>query len=108
MRIVELLEIGTYGSVLRRWPPFGSAIIFELFKQKKNENKSFWASLFGSEKTEHYVRVRYNDKILELPGCAAQGDHHANGDKTLCTLEAFKKIVKDVVPDNWAEECRAK
>ncbi|KAF7731246.1 hypothetical protein EC973_000662 [Apophysomyces ossiformis] len=84
-----------------RWPPFGSSIIFELFKQK---GSSGWKGLF-SKQEDHYVRVRYNNKVLELPGCADKGNHHANGDKSLCTLDAFKKIVKDSIPDNWAEEC---
>ncbi|KAG0168619.1 hypothetical protein DFQ28_005104 [Apophysomyces sp. BC1034] len=85
-----------------RWPPFGSSIIFELFKQK---GSSGWKGLFTKQE-DHYVRVRYNNKVLELPGCSDKGKHHANGDKSLCTLDAFKKIVKDSIPDNWAEECR--
>lgn len=75
-----------------RWPPFGSAILFELFKQKDSK--------------QHFVRVRYNEKTLELPGCASKGDHK-DGDKSLCTLEAFKKIVKDQIPNNWEQECSA-
>ncbi|KAI9478618.1 MAG: histidine phosphatase superfamily [Benjaminiella poitrasii] len=75
-----------------RWPPFGSAILFELFKQK--------------ETNEHFVRVKYNEKTLKLPGCASKGDHK-EGDSSLCTLDAFKKIVKDQVPVDWEKECAA-
>ena len=68
-----------------------------------------WTSrIFGQKEQPHYVRVRYNDKILELPGCHAIEDHHSSGDKSLCTFEAFKKIVKDQVPENWNEECQYK
>ncbi|CEP20088.1 hypothetical protein [Parasitella parasitica] len=73
-----------------RWPPFGSVILFELFKQK--------------ESNQHFVRVKYNENTLELPGCQAKGDHK-QGDKSLCTFEAFKKIVKDQVPEDWEKEC---
>ncbi|EPB86498.1 hypothetical protein HMPREF1544_06665 [Mucor circinelloides 1006PhL] len=73
-----------------RWPPFGSAILFELFKQKESD--------------QHFVRVKYNENTLELPGCQAKGDHK-QGDKSLCTFEAFKKIVKDQVPADWEKEC---
>ncbi|CAO3687545.1 unnamed protein product [Rhizopus microsporus] len=73
-----------------RWPPFGSAILFELFKEKQGK--------------EHYVRVRYNENTLELPGCAGKGQHK-EGDKSLCTLDAFRKIVKDQIPTDWEKEC---
>ncbi|KAL7316637.1 hypothetical protein PS15m_005714 [Mucor circinelloides] len=73
-----------------RWPPFGSAILFELFKQKESD--------------QHFVRVKYNENTLELPGCQAKGDHK-QGDKSLCTFEAFKKIVRDQVPADWEKEC---
>ena len=82
-----------------RWPPFSSAVLFELFKQ---EGTRGW---FGKKQDKHFVRVRYNDKLLQLPGCAQQGDHY-EGDATLCTLEAFQKIVQEQVPQDWAEECK--
>ncbi|KAJ8657497.1 hypothetical protein O0I10_006799 [Lichtheimia ornata] len=85
----------------KRWPPFSSSIVFELFKQKGG------GSWFGRSQ-KSYVRVRFNDKIMELPACAAPGDHHSSGDKSLCTLEAFQKAIKDNIPDNWAEECAPK
>jgi acid phosphatase len=75
-----------------RWPPFGTAILFELFKKK--------------DKEEHFVRVKYNENTLKLPGCAKKGNHK-DGDESLCTLEAFQQIVKDQVPQDWAKECKA-
>ncbi|KAI8149180.1 histidine phosphatase superfamily [Fennellomyces sp. T-0311] len=91
-----LISLGAFD---KRWPPFSSAVIFELFKQKGGDGGWF-------KKTDkHFVRVRYNDKLLQLPGCAQKGEHY-EGDATLCTLEAFQKIVKDQVPENWTEECR--
>ena len=32
-----------------------------------------------------FVRVRYNDRLMKLPGCAATGNH-IPGDESLCTL----------------------
>ncbi|SAL96061.1 hypothetical protein [Absidia glauca] len=87
-----LIILGGYDN---RWPPFGSSILFELYKTKPSTDKP----------TNNYVRVRFNNKILELPGCAEKGNHHSNGDQSLCTLEAFKKIVKDQVPEDWTAEC---
>jgi acid phosphatase len=74
--------------------------------------QGWWASLFGSTKVsnqpsesegiarkplaeltpeqrnemkDYYVRVRYNDKIMQVPGCKPDGKH-MDGDTTLCTL----------------------
>ena len=42
----------------------------------------------------HYVRCRYGDETLRLPGCATQGAHYP-GHPELCTLDAFRAIVVD-------------
>jgi acid phosphatase len=75
------------------------------------KSTGWWASLFGGSKTsdpagstsigrkpltelsqaqrdelkDYYVRVRYNDKIMQVPGCKAAGKH-LDGDTTFCTL----------------------
>jgi acid phosphatase len=94
--------------------------------------QSWWSSLFGSTTTfkeerlqpegiarrpvtelsqaqrdelkVYYVRVRYNDKIMQVPGCKAEGKH-LEGDTTFCTLEAFKGIVDKYTPKNWKSAC---
>jgi acid phosphatase len=93
---------------------------------------SWWSTLFGAAKApvptssgiarkplseltpaqrelldEYYVRIRYNDKIMQVPGCAAVGKH-LEGDTTFCTLEAFKGIVDKYTPKNWKAACGAK
>jgi acid phosphatase len=96
------------------------------------KSQSWWSSLFGSTTSfkeerpeligiarkpvtelsqaqrddlkEYYVRVRYNDKIMQIPGCKAQGKH-LEGDTTFCTLEAFKGIVDKYTPKNWKSAC---
>lgn len=52
----------------------------------------------------HYVRIRYNDRVMQVPGCKKPGNH-LEGDETFCTLEAFKKIVDKYTPKNWKQEC---
>ncbi|KAF2827889.1 histidine acid phosphatase-like protein [Ophiobolus disseminans] len=96
--------------------------------------QSWWSSLFGSTKTfkeddaptgiarkplvdltqsqrdelkDYYVRIRYNDKIMQVPGCKADGKH-LDGDTTFCTLEAFKGIVDQFTPKNWKGACSSR
>ncbi|KAK8177843.1 histidine phosphatase superfamily [Phyllosticta citrichinensis] len=53
---------------------------------------------------DHFVRIRYNDKIMQVPGCKPPGKHF-EGDPSLCTLEAFKSIVDKYTPKRWKEAC---
>ena len=53
----------------------------------------------------YYVRVRYNDKVMRVPGCAASPDNHLPGDTSFCTLRAFKAIVDKYTPRNWKGAC---
>ena len=57
------------------------------------------------ELRKHYVRVRYNDRPVRIPGCAVTAENHLPGDETFCTLEAFKSIVDKFTPKNWGAEC---
>ncbi|KAF2011148.1 phosphoglycerate mutase-like protein [Aaosphaeria arxii CBS 175.79] len=66
--------------------------ITELSENKKNELRGY------------YVRIRYNDKIMQVPGCTPDGNH-LEGDTSFCTLEAFKSIVDKYVPKNWKHAC---
>lgn len=122
-----------------------------------SQPKSWWSSLFGSTKSfqasdqvpkgigrkplgeltqaqkgslaDHFVRIRYNDKVMQVPGCKAEGKH-LPGDTTFCTLvrpilcisaqpisrvqanspdqEAFKSIVDKYTPKDWQSQCRAR
>ncbi|KAJ9231396.1 hypothetical protein DTO169E5_8008 [Paecilomyces variotii] len=54
---------------------------------------------------QHYVRIRYNDRPMRIPGCAAKPENHLPGDDTFCTLEAFKEIADKFTPKDWREEC---
>lgn len=91
---------------------------------------SWWSSLFGpaskiltsppSSRTPltdlpkadrqsldgYYVRLRYNDRVMSVPGCRAAGKHYAN-DESICTLAAFKEVADKFTPKNWKKECRS-
>ncbi|KUI65604.1 hypothetical protein VM1G_00563 [Cytospora mali] len=53
----------------------------------------------------YYVRIRYNDEVVTIPGCKPAGNHF-EGDESFCTLIAFKSIVDKFVPKDWAKACR--
>ena len=54
----------------------------------------------------YYVRMRFNDRVMTVPGCRKPGKHF-EGDESMCTLEAFKAIADDFLPTNWKRECQA-
>ncbi|OJJ45749.1 hypothetical protein ASPZODRAFT_68749 [Penicilliopsis zonata CBS 506.65] len=54
---------------------------------------------------QHYVRIRFNDRPVRIPGCAAKPENHLHGDDTFCTLDAFKEIVDKFTPKDWSEDC---
>lgn len=67
------------------------------------------SSLSATEKSKlngHYVRIRYNDRIMTIPGCRKPGNH-LDGDESLCTMAAFKAITDEFTPKNWKQECDA-
>ncbi|KAF2218584.1 histidine acid phosphatase [Elsinoe ampelina] len=51
-----------------------------------------------------FVRVRYNDAVMSVPGCRAPGKHYRD-DESLCTLSAFKDVVDKFTPRDWKKEC---
>jgi len=55
----------------------------------------------------YYVRLRYNDRPMKIPGCRPAGKHYVD-DESLCTLEAFKGIVDKFTPANWKQACGAR
>lgn len=39
----------------------------------------------------YYVRIRYNDGIVTIPGCKLQGNH-LDGDESFCTLVSWRNV----------------
>lgn len=52
----------------------------------------------------YFVRLRYNDRVVTVPGCKKEG-MHLEGDESFCTLEAFKRIADSFTPRDWKGEC---
>lgn len=102
-------------------------------KTAQDQNQSFWRSLFRRAKNQslqnvpapegmarktvgeltaeqkskldgYYVRIRFNDRPMTIPGCKLAGNH-LEGDETFCTLEAFKRIADKFTPKNWKQAC---
>ncbi|PFH58191.1 hypothetical protein XA68_14031 [Ophiocordyceps unilateralis] len=117
------------------WPPFTSHVAVELFRHvdkpcPEPSQSSPWLPswLSGRFRTDaadlgrkptpllddadrrrldgYYVRIRYNDTPVAVPGCRAPGKH-LDGDDSFCTLEAFKAIVDKFTPRDWKQQCRA-
>jgi acid phosphatase len=93
---------------------------------KQVVSKGWWASLFGGAKETavsnnipqtstigrkpmqdltneqkkslqgHYVRIRYNDRVMQVPGCKLPGKH-LEGDTSFCTLVSLKSKTNIVV-----------
>ncbi|KAK5654175.1 hypothetical protein OQA88_7606 [Cercophora sp. LCS_1] len=110
------------------WPPFTSHIAIEMFRKSSptpaGTGGSWWSTLFGNGGTKigrkptpeltsaekkrldgFYVRLRYNDEPVTIPGCKAPGNH-LEGDESFCTLAAFKKVVDNFTPSDWKRQCR--
>ncbi|KAI5307232.1 hypothetical protein KEM56_002413 [Ascosphaera pollenicola] len=115
-----LASVGAYDS--ESWPPFTSSVAVELFRRASSPAtpvpeasggiiSRLTGSAAASEKAKqaalenHFVRIRFNDKIMRVPGCAVPGNH-LEGDTSFCTLKAFMEITDKFRPKDWKAECR--
>lgn len=101
-----------------KWPPFTSSVAIELFSRSDTTTgagaandalsrtpvTTFPPGLRKPLQETYYVRVRFNDRAMRIPGCAKPGNH-LPGDETFCTLDAFKGMVDQFTPANWTQEC---
>lgn len=86
-----LASIGAFDG---EWPRFTSHIALETFEQQRPGG----SGLLGFFKSQHhFVRIRYNDRVVPVTGCR---------DPKLCTLDEFVRLVEKLTPTNWQEECR--
>ncbi|KAL7947366.1 histidine phosphatase superfamily [Trichoderma barbatum] len=119
-----LASLGAYDT--DAWPPFTSHLAIELFRSNNDANatakpsSSWWPSFkpapIGRKPTEnltprqkeslqgYFVRLRYNDSPVVIPGCKTPGNH-LDGDESFCTLSAFKAIVDKFTPLDWKRQC---
>jgi len=94
-----------------KWPAFTAYISFELFRKtvpaQSNsllQNLSSIVHWASRTRSEHYVRMRYQNRNLSLPICADEGNH-LEGSPEFCTLTAFQKRVAELTPKDWEAEC---
>ena len=106
-----IASLGAYNT--EAWPPFTSHVAIELSRSADqpqptpttSSTKKSWipsaisgsTSAIGRKKTPelsegekkklhgYYVRVRYNDEPVTIPGCKPAGNH-LDGDESFCTL----------------------
>ncbi|KAF1364573.1 phosphoglycerate mutase-like protein [Lizonia empirigonia] len=110
-----LTSLGAFDN--EKWPPFTSHIAFELFKTRTtpppatptlSQNAPPKPQTCQRDALQgYYVRVRYNDKVMQIPACGAAGKHFP-GDASLCTLETFKGVVDRMTPSDWKKACRSR
>ena len=79
--IIPLLHLLHSFSKEEHWPPFGSTVIFELYKDTSEEKK-------------YYVRATYNNKVLNI-----------GGHDEYIEFEKLKEYVKPFVPVHYEHEC---
>ncbi|EGX89305.1 acid phosphatase, putative [Cordyceps militaris CM01] len=129
-----VISLGGDGPDGMSWPPFTSHVAVELLRDTRvvaspplpsSSSSSSWvprmlrgAQTIGRRPTYeltsaererlrgYYVRVRYNDEPVRIPGCRPAGKHYED-DETLCTLTAFKSIVDRITPTDWKAQCGA-
>ena len=93
--------LGSVGgpAALRKWPPFTSHIALELFSRAGEAGSDAakvpigrtstldkeWSPAMEDALKGYYVRVRYNDEPVVVPGCRKPGNH-LDGDVSFCTL----------------------
>ncbi|KAI0243717.1 hypothetical protein L0F63_001697 [Massospora cicadina] len=85
---------------------FGSMVMFELFKDGRMVSQTSPQLKEDTNAQGYYVRVKYNDKVLDLPHCKPSAYHHPKFGSTFCSLSALFDLFRKSIPNNYLEECR--
>ncbi|KAK2013218.1 histidine acid phosphatase [Colletotrichum eremochloae] len=96
------------GSWFSSWFSFGRASAPSPGTAPPGIGRKTMSELTDAEKGKldgYYVRLRYNDTPVTIPGCKTPGNHLEN-DESFCTLAAFKSIVDKYTPVSWRDQCR--
>lgn len=73
------------------WPGYTSSLAMELFsslQHRKDIYSQADAAVDNNDVRGKYVRLRYNDVPIRIPGCRARR-YHFEGDKSFCTLVSY-------------------
>ncbi|KAF5318508.1 hypothetical protein D9619_010708 [Psilocybe cf. subviscida] len=94
-----------------KWPAFTASMTFELFKKRPDTvpqpvqpQSILKLGAFARASPQYYIRLRYQNKDMALPICAAEGNH-LEGHPEFCTFAAFKARVRELTPTDWDGEC---
>lgn len=90
-----LASLGAMEGENNKWPSYTSSLAIELFQtiesapdQQQQQNLKViippTEQVRGPD-SEKYVRIRYNDRPITIPGCRLQG-HHFEDDESICTF----------------------
>ncbi|KAI9292866.1 phosphoglycerate mutase-like protein [Neoconidiobolus thromboides FSU 785] len=91
------------GAFDNKWPAYGSIAMVELFEDKQHKSNQ---KQIANSQENYYVRVKYNDQVLTLPHCAKSGNHHPELGGTFCKMDAFVKLLHEMSPKKYYEECK--
>ncbi|KAL8871153.1 MAG: hypothetical protein Q9174_002957 [Haloplaca sp. 1 TL-2023] len=82
-----LAALGVLTGENARWPPYTSSLAIELFTDDDNKQKDRGEDqkIRGGAAAGFYVRLKYNNRFLQLPGCQEHGDH-LRGRLDMCTF----------------------
>ena len=83
---VVLGSLGCFGG--ERWPGFVSWVGFELLRRGGRGETPGGVGREGGKYGDYFVRVKYNDRAMVVPGCRAEGNNF-EGDPSVCTLVSF-------------------
>lgn len=101
----------SHSSATRWWSPSSIPFLGTLLSSSAPPSSQLatkpTADLTPSELAQlnsHFVRIRYNDRPMPIPGCKGPG-RHLEGDESFCTLRAFREIVEGFAPREWRRQC---
>ena len=85
----SLAALGALEGENNTWPSYTSSLAVELFRdsEQAQSRQKHRVEPKGrlAHGLQHYVRIRYNDCPITIPGCRPQG-RHFDGDESICTL----------------------
>lgn len=88
-----LASLGASKGENARWPAYTSSLAIELFRSREGLDGTRQSA---SDISSHYVRMRYNDRPVVLPGCQRPSDH-LEGDASFCTLVGVSECVMQIL-----------
>ena len=83
-----LASLGALEGENNTWPSYTSSLAIELFRENSDSlqhEHHHPPSPPATSAPQHYVRLRYNDSPVTIPGCRTPG-RHLSGDESFCIL----------------------